>query len=186
VTVLAGPTGFAMQALDASRDGSSGDASVGTVATHFRQPGASAPFHVSTPDPVGGAVRETPEDRALVSLAERDGGGRAGAPLFLTDSWRIASDVIVATGRPVLTDGGFSGSVPVFTTAQVRARIADGLHVVVVGAGARVDDPVVRALADDHGRCHVSARHGGGSAHSAAAQWGGGGQADVWTMWRCS
>jgi 4-amino-4-deoxy-L-arabinose transferase-like glycosyltransferase len=184
VTVLAGPTGFAMQALDASRDGSSGDASVGTVATHFRQPGASAPFHVSTPEPLGGTVRETSEDRALVTLAHRDGGGRAGAPLFLTDSWRIASDVIVATGRPVLTDGGFSGSVPVFTTAQVRARIADGLHVVVVGAGARADDPVVRALADDHGRCHVTARHGGGSTHTTAARWGG--QADAWTMWRCS
>ena len=184
LTVLAGPTGFAMQALDASRDGSSADASVGSVAGHFQVPGASAPFHVSAPDPVGGAVRETSEDRALVTLAERDGGGRSGAPLFLTDSWRIAADVVVTTGRPVLTDGGFSGSVPVFTTAQVRERIADGLHVVVVGAGTRAQDPVVRALADEHGRCHVTDRHTGGSAQAGGARWVA--QADAWTMWRCS
>jgi 4-amino-4-deoxy-L-arabinose transferase-like glycosyltransferase len=182
LTVLAGPTGFATQALDASRDGSSADASVGTVVAWSRAPGATDTFHVSEPDVVGGAVRETSEDRALVTLAERDGGGRSGAPLFMTDSWRIAADVIIATGRPVLTDGGFSGSVPVFTTAQVRQRIANGLHVVVVGAGRRADDPVVRALAEDHGRCRVVARHGDGRAHVGSPM---GGQADAWTMWRC-
>ncbi len=44
----------------------------------------------------------------------------------MTDSWRISADVIGDTGREVLTDGGFSGHVPVFTVAQINRLVRSG------------------------------------------------------------
>ncbi|WP_242089002.1 glycosyltransferase family 39 protein [Curtobacterium sp. DN_7.5] len=167
-SVVLGPACFSLQALDAARDGSGGDASVGvgTGAYAFggRTPdrafalarsgmlGAdrsvvpSSAFHVSASDVWGGHSTLTPAERALVTTAERAGGGRDGAPLFMTDSWRVSADVIGDTGREVLTDGGFSGHVPVFTVAQVDRLVASGAErLFVLAPSASPTDPVVEA-----------------------------------------
>ncbi|OIH94066.1 glycosyltransferase family 39 protein [Curtobacterium sp. MCBA15_001] len=166
--VVAGPACFSLQALDAARDGSGGDASVGRAVTAgFGGAGAGRAgfggrsaagspfgvrsalpetFHVSAPDVVGGHVQLSASERALVADAERDGGGQGGAPLFLDDSWRVSADVIETTGDEVLTDGGFSGQVPVFTAAQVEALVHRGTtHLLVVASSARAQDPVRQA-----------------------------------------
>lgn len=187
--VVAGPACFSLQALDAARDGSGGDASVGAVPGQFGQfaragqsaavgvrragfggraafggragiggaagfgtrggSGATtAGFRVSAPDVVGGHTTLSSSERALVADAERDGGGRDGAPLFLTDTWRVSADVIETTGDEVLTDGGFSGQVPVFTSAQVESLVHSGrVHLLVVAASSRVHDAVRQGAA---------------------------------------
>lgn len=183
--VVLGPACFSLQALDATRDGSRGDASVGLGqgvdgrngqhplralalgrggADGSRPDGGRAPadddaFTVSPPDVWGGGTDLPSAERALVADARRAGGGRDGAPLFLTDSWQIASDVIGATGDEVLTDGGFSGEVPVFTAAQIESMVhADRERLFVVSADARESDPVRRATAVLG--CHVLHRWG--------------------------
>lgn len=152
LAVVAGPAAFSLQALDAARDGSGLDASVGR-----HRP--DTPFAVSAPEWRGGEPTFYPTDvRRLVAEAERlDVHQAAGLPLFLTDTWRISSLVISATGLPVLTDGGFSGRVPVFTAQDVRERIAHGLHVLVIRAGTDRDDPVLRAALD--GGCRMVVGH---------------------------
>lgn len=172
--VVLGPACFSLQVLDATRDGSRADASVGLGegvdgrdgqqpvralalgrggADGSRPDGGRAPaaddaFTVSPPDVWGGGTDLPSAERALVADARRAGGGRDGAPLFLTDSWQLASDVIGATGDEVLTDGGFSGEVPVFSTAQLESMVRSGRErLFVVSADARASDPVRRATA---------------------------------------
>ncbi|WP_069712945.1 glycosyltransferase family 39 protein [Curtobacterium sp. ER1/6] len=167
--VVLGPACFSLQVLDASRDGSGSDASVGVAQGAFARSGAgptralalgrggagpapgvvSGAFSVSTPDVVGGHTRLSAAETALVADAERAGGGRDGKPLFLADSWRVSADVIGATGDEVLTDGGFSGQVPVFTTAQIEGLVRSGEdRLFVVSSGSAPSSPVRRATAE--------------------------------------
>lgn len=139
VTLLAGPAFFSAQVIDPSRDGSGGDASVGA------RPGASVdtPFTVGAPALWGGHGSLSADQSALVARARAAGGGQDGRPLFLTDSWSISAAVINATGDSVLTDGGYSGQVPVFTAGDLTSLIASGRNrLFVVKADAPTDDPV--------------------------------------------
>ncbi len=188
--VVLGPACFSLQALDAARDGSGGDASVGITTGAF--PGAghlptrafalgrspsrdrtgdtSTAFRISAPDVIGGHTRLDASEAALVADAERHGGGKDGAPLFLTDSWRIAADVIGDTGDEVLTDGGFSGRVPVFTTTQIESMIRAGKErLFVVANGTASTDPVRQATAALG--CRVVHRWGSTFASSSGAPW---------------
>jgi hypothetical protein len=131
VAVLAGPALFAVQVVDAARDGSGGDAYVGVKHDDPRA-AVAASFRPSPPQVWGGAPGITPPLVELVAAARAAGGGRDGAPLFLTDSWSIAAPVIDATGDEVLTDGGYSGQAVVFTAAEITAKIRTGVHLIVV------------------------------------------------------
>ncbi|MEK6342739.1 MAG: glycosyltransferase family 39 protein [Curtobacterium sp.] len=207
--VVAGPACFSLQALDAARDGSGGDASVGTgngafafggrtpdrtfalarqgMAGADRSVVPSSAFRISTPDVWDGHPTLTPAEAALVRTAEQDGGGRDGRPLFLSDSWRISADVIGDTGREVLTDGGFSGHVPVFTVAQIERLVATGTdRLVVVASSASSSDPVVQAT--DALGC-TTVRHWGSSdaaGRGFVASHGGTGDGPSFTLERCS
>ena len=133
---------------------------------------------------VGGHTRLPADEAALVGAARRAGGGQDGAPLFLTDSWRIAADVIGDTGDEVLTDGGFSGRVPVFTAAQVESIVRSGrTHLLVVASSAAATDPVRRA-ADDLG-CRVVQRWGSTFADAAPGR-SFGGRGTSFALERCS
>lgn len=182
LALLAGPAAFSLQALDAARDGSGSDASVGSWVARWQAPGGRAEtYRVSRPDWWGGSATPYPAVfRHLVGTARRLDGYRGSGPLFLTDTWRISSPVIDATGLPVLTDGGFSGSVPVFTSQQVRRRIADGLRVLVVQAGAPATDPVLRAAWAGGCRAVTDVDPG---ARVPAHPWAVTGVG--WTVWRC-
>lgn len=182
LALIAGPATFSLQALDAARDGSGGDASVGSWIPRWREPGGQAEvFRVSRPDWWGGSSAPYPTAfRQLVRTSRRLDGYRDTQPLFLTDTWRISSPVIDATGLPVLTDGGFSGTVPVFTPRQIRDRIAGGLRLLVVQAGAPSTDPVLRAALA--GGCRAVADSDPG-AHVPLHPWAV--SAVGWTVWRC-
>jgi 4-amino-4-deoxy-L-arabinose transferase-like glycosyltransferase len=181
LALVAGPAAFSLQALDATRDGSGVDASVGPWPARWPIPvGSPDVFHVSSPDPWGGS---TPYPRALsrlVATARRLEGYRHDEPLFLTDTWHISAPVIDATGLPVLTDGGFSGTVPVFTTHQIRRRIADGLRVLVVEAHAPRTDPVLRAALA--GGCRALSH---GTRHARLPMQPRRANGIAWTVWHC-
>lgn len=181
LALVAGPAAFSLQALDATRDGSGVDASVGPWPARWPIPvGSPDVFHVSRPDPWGGS---TPYPRALsrlVATARRLEGYRHDEPLFMTDTWHISAPVIDATGLPVLTDGGFSGTVPVFTTHQIRRRIADGLRVLVVEAHAPRTDPVLRAALAGGCRALTS-----GTRHARLPMQPRRADGIAWTVWHC-
>ncbi|MCJ1712862.1 glycosyltransferase family 39 protein [Curtobacterium sp. VKM Ac-2922] len=236
--VVAGPACFSLQALDAARDGSGGDASVGAVAEQFGgggfgagagRPafgsgagrsafggsagasrtgtgggagagraafggqvlpggrsslgfGSSAAFTVSAPDVIGGHTRLSADEASLVATAEREGGGKDGSPLFLDDSWRISADVIETTGDQVLTDGGFSGQVPVFTTAQIESMVHSGdTRLLVVSSSSRAQDPVRQAGA----ALGCTVVHRWGSATSGFGGRGGFGGTGSFALERC-
>lgn len=206
--VVLGPACFSLQVLDAARDGSGGDASVGVGQGAFARGGGTpdrafalgrggtggwsaggrssgpAAFTISAPDVVGGHIRLPADEAALVDVAQRAGGGQDGAPLFLTDSWRITADVIGDTGDEVLTDGGFSGRVPVFTAAQVESIVRSGrTHLLVIASGTAATDPVRRAGADLG--CRVVQRWGSTFADAAPVRSFGGG-ATSFALERCS
>lgn len=206
--VVLGPACFSLQVLDAARDGSGGDASVGVAQGAFAravgtperafalgrggtggtrtggQSSGAAAFTISAPDVIGGHTGLPADEADLVAAARRAGGGRDGAPLFLTDSWRIAADVIGDTGDEVLTDGGFSGRVPVFTAAQVESIVRSGrTHLLVVASGTAATDPVRRAGADFG--CRVVQRWGSTFADAAPGRSFGGGSTSF-ALERCS
>lgn len=223
--VVLGPACFSLQALDAARDGSGGDASVGVDTGAFARSGqglqaaalgggparsrhggafggghsagggapgfggaraTTSAFHISAPDVWGGTTTLPAAEAALVADAERDGGGQDGAPLFLSDSWRISADVIGTSGREVLTDGGFSGHVPVFTAQQVEQLVHSGRdRLLVVAASASATDPV-RSAAEALG-CEVVHRWGSAlPGHHGFGGFGGFGGGQSFALERCS
>lgn len=148
VVILAGPIAFSLQVLDASLDGSGGDALVGLRFPQRAE--TSAPFAVSPPDAVGGHDSMTADEAALVAAARAAGGGVDGAALFLTDSWAIAAPIITTTGASVLTDGGYSGQARVFTEQDITRMIAAGrTHLVVLKNSAPPTESVRKAVAAD-------------------------------------
>jgi len=145
VALLCGPAVFSAQVVDAGRDGSGGDAYVG-----LKTP-SNEVFHVSTPAVWGGEPTLSPPVTQLVDRAEAEGAGTGGAPLFVTDSWAISSQIIAATGDRVLTDGGYSGSVPVFTESALATMVrTGGPRLFVVQTGAPPSDPVRQLVTADH------------------------------------
>ena|GEM_PF-1263297 len=181
LALVAGPAAFSLQALDATRDGSGVDASVGPWPARWPIPaGTPDVFHVSSPDPWGGSTPYPGALSRLVATARRLEGYRHDEPLFLTDTWHISAPVIDATGLPVLTDGGFSGTVPVFTTHQIRRRIADGLRVLVVEAHAPRTDPVLRAALA--GGCRALSH---GTRHARLPMQPRRANGITWTVWHC-
>jgi 4-amino-4-deoxy-L-arabinose transferase-like glycosyltransferase len=148
IGLVAGPAVFSVQALDAGRDGSGGDASVGQRLTA----GATAPddFHPSAPALWGGQASLSPLEQALVNAAGAIDGGDGSRPLLLTDSTTLASAIISITGRSVLTDGGYSGTAPVFRVDDVRRLVASGtVRALAVRQGAHADDPVREVATSD-------------------------------------
>jgi 4-amino-4-deoxy-L-arabinose transferase-like glycosyltransferase len=59
-------------------------------------------------------------------IAYLEAHATAGSYLFATTSSMTASPYIIATGKPVMALGGFSGSDPILTVAQLQALIANG------------------------------------------------------------
>lgn len=150
LAVLCGPIAFSTQVIDSTRDGSGGDASVGVSA---KSPHPDEAFTPSAWSPWGGEPSMSPALTNLVQTAQKDGGGVDGRPLFVSDSWALSAPVIVATGDSVLTDGGYSGSAPVFTESALRSLVTSGrAHLFVIGSRTKKGDPVRALVRDDHCR----------------------------------
>ncbi|CAD5995702.1 4-amino-4-deoxy-L-arabinose transferase [Agreia sp. COWG] len=143
--ILAGPAAFSAQVIDPARNGSGGDAYVGIKPSQAAADSAS--FRPAAPQLWGGSSTLSPQVGDLVRAAKNAGGGVDGGPDFVTDSWALSSQVIDATGDSVLTDGGYSGTVPVFTSQQLERMIASGSdHLFAVKQNASPADPVEQAV----------------------------------------
>lgn len=150
LALLCAPVAASLQVLDANRDGSGGDAYVGIPA---RSDHPDESFAISAPALWGGTPAISSAVAQLVATARADGGGADGAPLLVSDTWAISAQIIDATGASVLTDGGYSGHVPVFTASALRIMEQTGrVHLFAVSSGAGKDDPV-REVATGPG-CH--------------------------------
>ncbi|MFB2555305.1 ArnT family glycosyltransferase [Herbiconiux liangxiaofengii] len=148
VALLAGPALYSAQVLDATRDGSGGDAYVGIKPAQNQSP--SKPFQISPPALWGGNSTEPPGVKALADAATAAGGGHDGAPLFVTDSWALSAEIIDTTGEEVLTDGGYSGTAPVFSEADLTAMIDSGrTRLLAVKQTASASDPLLQAVHDN-------------------------------------
>ncbi|HEY7849032.1 MAG TPA: glycosyltransferase family 39 protein [Ktedonobacterales bacterium] len=90
-------------------------------------------------------------DTALVSYLEAHQGN--ARYLFATTSSNSAAPYILATGKPVMALGGFSGNDPILTVSQLQRLVASGQvrYFLLAGGG--------------------SGGQGGGSANSALTQW---------------
>jgi len=150
LALLCAPVAASLQVLDANRDGSGGDAYVGIPA---RSDHPDESFAISAPAFWGGTPEISPAVAQLVATARADGGGVGGAPLLVSDTWAISAQIIDATGSSVLTDGGYSGHVPVFTASALRSmELSGSVHLFAVASGASPSDPV-REVATEPG-CH--------------------------------
>jgi 4-amino-4-deoxy-L-arabinose transferase-like glycosyltransferase len=135
--MLAAPATWAASVLDATYAGSSFDASAGPAgdgAGPARGGGVPAFGRFGGGGLLGATVALTGPERAVYSYltAHRDGAGY----LMAVQSWNEASPYILATGQEVLPMGGFSGSVPEPTLAQVKELVRTGqLRYFMLGAG---------------------------------------------------
>ncbi|KEP74406.1 4-amino-4-deoxy-L-arabinose transferase, partial [Microbacterium sp. SUBG005] len=164
VALLCLPIAASLQVLDDARDGSGGDAYVGVTA---QKGDPDETFAVSAPAPWGGSARLTPAVAELVDAARAHGGGSGGQALMVTDSWAVSAQIIDATGDDVLTDGGYSGHVPVFTVHQLEQMIRSGrARLLAVADGAPESDPVRHVATEPGcrkaGEWSFSAPHEGG------------------------
>ncbi|MFJ6651561.1 ArnT family glycosyltransferase [Microbacterium sp. NPDC091313] len=176
VGVIAGQALFSVQALDAARDGSGGDASVGVRLSGSASP--SEVFRPSAPDVWGGTSSISPTDRAVMERAADVVGDDPSRPLFLTDAWTLSADVITTTGRSVLTDGGYSGSVPVFTADDIHRLITTGeVQLLAVRHGESGRDPVEQVAASSS--CSLLQTFGDTSGPEA------GGRLDAFDLFQC-
>jgi hypothetical protein len=147
--ILSGPAAFSLQVIDPARNGTGGDAYVGIKP--LRNEAAPASLRPSLPQLWGGSATLSPKVGDLVTAARKAGGGVDGRPDFVTDSWALAAQVINATGDSVLTDGGYSGTVPVFTKAQLEQMISSGSdHLFAVKQDAPATDPVAMTVQNAH------------------------------------
>lgn len=168
--LLCVPIATSLQVLDDARDGSGGDAYVGVTA---QKSDPDETFAVSSPAPWGGSAGLTPAMAQLVDTARAHGGGSSGQALMVTDSWAISAQIIDATGADVLTDGGYSGHVPVFTVPALEQMVHSGrARLLAVAKGAPESDPV-RHVATEPGCRQVgewsfSAAHEGGDVNKVS------------------
>jgi 4-amino-4-deoxy-L-arabinose transferase-like glycosyltransferase len=72
----------------------------------------------------GGATTGLQVNSDLIAYLEAH--ATAGSFLVATTSSMTASPYIIATGKPVMALGGFSGSDPILTVAQLQALVANG------------------------------------------------------------
>jgi hypothetical protein len=164
LALLSGPAAYAFQTASHAETGSlvsAGPTAAPGGGGAGPGPGTLAPGGRPPPGPAGRAM----------SGAVRPGGGPAGGQMggqtsqavldYLTShqggaTWIVATSgaqsaapIELATGKPVMAMGGFTGSDPAPTLAQLQSLIASGQLKYVLVGGARAGGPVGRGAASD-------------------------------------
>jgi 4-amino-4-deoxy-L-arabinose transferase-like glycosyltransferase len=137
VTLLAGPAAYALTTVQRTQNGSivtAGPATDGAGA------GGGAGFGAAGAggggQGPGGFGGTSTTDSALISYLEAHRGN--AKYLVATFGSQSSATIIIATGQPVITIGGFNGGDPAPTLAQFEALVAKGevRYVLVTGNGA--------------------------------------------------
>lgn len=147
LTLLAGPTAYALTTVNQSASGSivaagptsndrglpGGSGGLGTA--DDGAPGNNADGGATNPaDGGGGPGRGQTADAALVAYLEANQGD--ATYLVAAFSSMSSSSIIIESGKPVITIGGFSGSDPAPTLEQFTELVRTGqVRYVLVGGG---------------------------------------------------
>src|SRR6478736_4086212 len=126
--IIAGPAAYALTTIQSAQSGSIVSAGPATGAIGL----GGAPAGVAGGGSFGGA---TTTDTALIAYLE----AHRGNVKYLVAAFgsQSSASIIIATGEPVITIGGFNGSDPAPTLAQFEALVAQGQvrYVLVSGNG---------------------------------------------------
>ena len=126
-TLLAGPAAYSITTILHPPSGSIVSAGPSTGTDGFGGFGAGGGF---------GAASSTTSDAGLVAYLEANRGD--ATYLVAAFGSQSSAPIIIASGQPVMTIGGFSGSDPAPTLAQFQQLVADGaVRYVLVGGGGR-------------------------------------------------
>jgi 4-amino-4-deoxy-L-arabinose transferase-like glycosyltransferase len=130
LTLLAGPTAYSITTVRTPATGSivlAGPTTSGTGRGGFGGPGGGGGFA----GPGGGA---STTETALVDYLEANRGD--ATYLVAAFGSQSSSSIIIASGQPVVTIGGFNGSDPAPTLAQFEQLVSSGqLRYVLIGGG---------------------------------------------------
>ncbi len=131
LTLLAGPAAFALTTVQNAQSGSivsAGPSTTATGAGGLTGAGAGAGGGAG-----GGFGGTTTTDTALIAYLE----AHRGTAKYLVAAFgsQSSASIIIATGQPVMTIGGFNGSDPAPTLAQFEALVAKGEVRYVLVAG---------------------------------------------------
>ncbi len=120
LTLLAGPAAYAVTTIRHPQNGSLVSA---------------GPSTGDTGNGPGGLATDTTADSALITYLEAHQG--SATYLVAASGSQTTDSIIIASGRPVITMGGFNGSDPAPTLAQFEHLVATGQvrYVLVSGAG---------------------------------------------------
>jgi 4-amino-4-deoxy-L-arabinose transferase-like glycosyltransferase len=152
VAVLLGPSAYAVATVGRAEQGAIPSSGPATAAA-FGPAGVGRALG-GRPLPSGGFGGDT--SPALLRYLEQHQGGATW--LVATSSANSADSIELATGRPVLAMGGFSGSDPAMTVSKLQQLVSSGqLRYVLVGGGGP-------------GRSGPAAPSGTGSAPAGAGQ----------------
>jgi 4-amino-4-deoxy-L-arabinose transferase-like glycosyltransferase len=133
VALLAGPAAYAVTTIRSPAGGplaSAGPSTGGTFGPGGGPPGGGPPGGARA----GGPGQAEAADAGLVTYLEANRG--TAKYLVAAFGSQSSASIIIASGRPVITIGGFSGGDPAPTLAQFTSLVASGqVRYVLVGAG---------------------------------------------------
>jgi 4-amino-4-deoxy-L-arabinose transferase-like glycosyltransferase len=106
----------------------------GGAAPPFASGGGFTPPTGATSSRSGSSATNLQVNSDLIAYLEAR--ATADSFLFATTSSMTASPYIISTGKPVMALGGFSGSDPILTVAQLQALVANGaVRYFLLGSG---------------------------------------------------
>jgi 4-amino-4-deoxy-L-arabinose transferase-like glycosyltransferase len=155
--VIAGPASAAQGGLMGGMGGVGGGARPAQA-----PPGATA--RASGPGAMGRSV----SGAMLRYLLAHQGSAKY---LVAADGSQATASIILATGKPVVTIGGFSGNDPAPTVAQLAAMVAKGQlkYVLVGGGGPGGGSSAVTTWVQQHGTAVTSLGTTGGTLYAVSA-----------------
>ncbi|MGW7260432.1 ArnT family glycosyltransferase [Streptomyces sp. NPDC054834] len=194
VALLAGPAAYAVSAATAGTNGtnptagpttggmggggqrSSGGAPSGT------KPGAGGSASASGGQPMsggqstgqrpsgsggGGMGGGTQVSSEMITYLKKHQDGATWLVAVATD--QTASSVILESGEPVISMGGWSGSDNAMTLAKLKSLVKAGkLHYVMVGAGGQGSNSEITAWVKKHGTAVKSSAYSSGSTSTSS------------------
>ncbi|OXY88159.1 ArnT family glycosyltransferase [Streptomyces diastatochromogenes] len=189
VALLAGPTAYAVSAVGSSPNGTNPTAGPGTGGMGGgpgggggQRPSASgmkgAPATSSAPTasprsagtrPTGGGMGgDTQVSSEMITYLKKHQDGATWLLAVATD--QTAASVILESGEPVISMGGWSGSDDAMTLAKLKTLVKEGkLHYIVVGDSGQGSNAEITAWVKKHGTAVKSSAYGSTSASASTS-----------------
>ncbi|MEU6551143.1 glycosyltransferase family 39 protein [Streptomyces sp. NPDC046915] len=186
VTLLAGPAAYAVSAATSGTNGTNPTAgpSTGGMGGGGQRPSGGAPGGNAPSGDVPSGTRPgaggtgggmdgggTQVSSEMISYLKKHQDGAAWLVAVATD--QTASSIILESGEPVISMGGWSGSDDAMTLAKLKSLVKAGkLHYIVVGDGGQGSgqgsNSEITAWVKKHGTAVKSSAYGSGSTSTSS------------------